>query len=75
MPCNLSSLPKSAQKDNHMKIVVNTGSIILPKNTKQWKLHQNIGKWACDLNRLQDAQEVQNNRAQSAPLGQLPMVF
>ncbi|MNY56125.1 hypothetical protein D3C86_1921700 [compost metagenome] len=51
------------------------GSITLPKNKKQWKLYQQLGKFAKDMDRLPDAHEVQKNKARSAPLQLLPMVF
>jgi hypothetical protein len=58
-----------------MKTKTTTGCISLPKNKKQWKLYQQVGKFASDLNRLPDAQEVQKNPPKSVPLERLPMVF
>ena len=58
-----------------MKTKTITGSICLPKNKKQWKLYQQLGKFASDINRLPDAQEVQINQPKSVPLERLPMVF
>ncbi|MFV8347360.1 hypothetical protein [Flavobacterium sp. ZB4P13] len=58
-----------------MKTKTITGSISLPKNKKQWKLYQQLGKFASDLNRLPDAQEVKTNQPKSVPLELVPMVF
>ncbi|WP_413998081.1 hypothetical protein ACMDB5_09805 [Flavobacterium sp. W1B] len=58
-----------------MKTKTTTDSLILPKNKKQWKLYQQLGKFASDLNRLPDAEQLKTNRPKSAPIEQLPMVF
>lgn len=52
-----------------------TGRIERPRTKQQWKLYQQIGAFAEDLNRLPDAQEVRKNKPQSAPITLLPMVF
>jgi hypothetical protein len=52
-----------------------TGSIEMPKTKRQWKLYQQIGTFAQDLNRLPDAQEIRKSKPQSAPIALLPMVF
>jgi hypothetical protein len=49
--------------------------LIQKRNPQQWKLHQQIAKFATDLNRLPDAQEVRQNPPRSAPQHLLPMVF
>jgi hypothetical protein len=49
--------------------------LIQQRNPQQWKLHQQIAKFATDLDRLPDAQEVRQNPPRSAPQHLLPMVF
>jgi hypothetical protein len=49
--------------------------LITQRKQPQWKLHQQIAKFATDLNRLPDAQEVRQNPPRSAPQHLLPMVF
>ncbi|MFP9097915.1 hypothetical protein ACLI09_02575 [Flavobacterium sp. RHBU_24] len=58
-----------------MKTQSNSSAIATLKTKRQWELHQQLGAFASSLNRLHDANEVKANRAQSAPLSLLPMVF
>lgn len=58
-----------------MKNSEQAGFISLPKSKRQCKLYHQLGKFAESLNELPDTQAVLKDRAKSAPLPHLPMVF
>ena len=58
-----------------MKNVKQAGLIRLPQSKKQCKLYQQLGQFAQTLDQLPDAQAVLKDKARSAPVAQVPMVF
>jgi hypothetical protein len=58
-----------------MKTLTQAGFISLPKSKRQCKLYRQLGTFAQSLNQLPDAQAVLKDRAKSAPVHQVPMVF
>lgn len=43
--------------------------------SKQWHIHQYIGQFARELDRLPDAAQLRKDRQKSAPLNMVDMVF
>lgn len=58
-----------------MKNETQAGFISLPKSKRQCKLYHQLGTFAENLNQLPDTQAVLKDKAKSAPLQQVPMVF
>jgi hypothetical protein len=58
-----------------MKPSTQAGFISLPKSKRQCKLYHQLGIFAKNLNQLPDAQAVLKDRAKSAPVHLVPMVF
>ncbi len=58
-----------------MKKKTGTGSIAMPKSKRQWKIYQQLGAMAQNLDRLPDIGEIRQRRPYSAPQELLPMVF
>jgi hypothetical protein len=58
-----------------MKPSTQAGFISLPKSKRQCKLYQQLGIFAKSLNQLPDAHAVLKDRAKSAPVHQVPMIF
>jgi len=58
-----------------MKDQTQAGFISLPKSKRQCKLYHQLGTFAENLNQLPDAQAVLKDKARSAPVYQVPMVF
>jgi hypothetical protein len=58
-----------------MKPSTQAGFISLPKSKRQCKLYQQLGIFVNSLNQLPDAQAVLKDRAKSAPVDRVPMVF
>jgi len=58
-----------------MKNVQQAGLISLPQSKRQCKLYQQLGQFAQNLDLLPDAQAVLKDKARSAPVAQVPMIF
>jgi hypothetical protein len=58
-----------------MKDQTQAGFISLPKSKRLCKLYQQLGTFAENLNQLPDTQAVLKDKARSAPVQQVPMVF
>ena len=58
-----------------MKNSEQAGFISLSKSKRQCKLYHQLGKFAESLNELPDTQAVLKDKAKSAPLPHIPMVF
>jgi hypothetical protein len=58
-----------------MKKQVKVRTLKIRKETETWKLQQQFGALAERLDRLPDANEVQRNPLQSAPIEMTTMLF
>lgn len=48
---------------------------IKERKNAQWKLHQQIAQFAASLDRLQDAQEVRDDKPTPVPAHLIKMIF